>query len=81
MTDQELRAWALERYGSEALANDLELARLVYEDDEFVAAHGNIPWDADDEMPYARFMADLDDLLRRASTFDPSLRGEGRKAL
>jgi hypothetical protein len=81
MTDQELRAWALDRFGSETVADDLELARLLHEDAEFVDRRGDVARDDKDEIPYDRFMADLDGLLGRASSIHSSVHTEGRKGL
>jgi hypothetical protein len=64
MNEQELREWALSRYGSTAIADDLELVQLLYEDVATIERSGDLP--ADDDLPFAAFMADLHDRLHRA---------------
>jgi hypothetical protein len=64
MNEQELREWALSRYDSTAIADDLELVQLLYADVAAVERSGGFP--ADDDMPFDAFMADLHDRLQRA---------------
>jgi hypothetical protein len=65
MNDQELRAWALARYGSGTIADDLELARLLHEDVATVEREGGFP--PEDELRFDAFMADLNERLQRSS--------------
>lgn len=79
MNEQELRQWALARYGSGTIADDLELARLLQEDVATVERDGDFP--ADDDLPFDAFTADLNERLQRSSGTGSSLQAEWRKAL
>jgi hypothetical protein len=79
MNDQELREWALARYGSATIADDLELARLLHDDVATVDRTGDFP--ADDDLPFDAFMDDLNDRLQRSAGSGSSLQAEWRKAL
>ena len=79
MNELELRAWALARYGSATIADDLELAQLLNEDVAMVERDGDFP--RDDDLPFDGFMADLNERLQRSSGSGSSLQPEWRKAL
>lgn len=64
LTEQELREWVLDRYGSASLADDLEMARQLHDDAQTVASNGDLP--RDDEIPFDQFVADLNERLHVA---------------
>jgi hypothetical protein len=77
--ERDLRVWALNRYGSEAVANNAEITTMLYEDARAVDRDGHLPME--DEIRYDDFLGDLNERLRLAGRPPIVLPASGREAV